>query len=83
MIEFSWTVDVGDLVIALVGLVLIPVARSLITTLSSIRASFQELSVAVFGTERDPSIGLVERIQRMERHMRVHEVVSPSVLERR
>ena len=70
MIDFNWTVDVGDLLVALLGLVFVPIVRSLVRTLHEIRVSFMQVSVAVFGTERDSSIGLVERMKKIERHCR-------------
>lgn len=53
------TVHLGDVIVVVVGLILIPAGKMLIGALWELRESFRELRVIVVGSERDPGSGLV------------------------
>lgn len=79
MPPINWTLDIGDLIIAVVGLVLIPTAKMTISALSSIRRAVEDLTTTVYGSARDPSTGIVARTVGLERtiqrqHQRLADV---------
>lgn len=63
----QWSLDIGDVVITLIALVFIPVTKLLIRTLYAVREAVQELTIAVFGTKQDPSIGMVAHIAELRK----------------
>lgn len=67
MPSVNWSLDIGDLVIVFIAVVLIPVTKLLIRTMYSVREAVQELTVAVFGSKQDPSIGLVAHIAELRK----------------
>ena len=72
MPDINWSLDVGDIVIAFVALVFIPVTRILIGTMSSVRMAVEELTVAVFGTEKDRTIGIVSHLAELRKEHNKH-----------
>lgn len=72
MPQVNWSVDLGDLVVAVLGLVFIPVTRALIRTLWSVRMAVEELTVAVFGTEKDRSIGIIAHVADLRKEHKRH-----------
>lgn len=72
MPEIHWSLDVGDLLIVLIGLVLIPVTRTLINTMWSVREAIQELTMAVFGSDKEPGSGIIAHVSELQRESARH-----------
>lgn len=72
MPEINWTLDIGDLIIAGVALILVPTAKMTISTLSSIRRAVEDLTLTMYGSTRDPSIGIVTRTVTLEKTVQRH-----------
>lgn len=82
MPEINWTLDVGDLIIAVVGLVLVPTARVTIAALSSIRRAVEDLTITVYGTTKDPSVGILAQVGELRRHgQKAHQRLAEVELE--
>ena len=69
---FDGMIHLGDVIVALIGLVLIPVVRSLITTLWAMRESLRDLHFIVVGTEKDPTTGLVGDVASLKKESQRH-----------
>lgn len=72
MPEISWSIDLGGLIMAVIALVFVPVTKSLITTLWSVRNAVEELTMAVFGTEKDRSVGVIAHIAELRKESTRH-----------
>lgn len=72
MPDLYWSLDLGDLVIAVIALVFIPVTKLLICTMREVRKAVQELTIAVFGSEKDPSIGIIAHIAELRKETARH-----------
>lgn len=72
MPSIEWSIDLGGVIMAVIALVFIPIARSLISTLWSVREAVTELTVAVFGTEKDRSIGIVAHLAELKKESMKH-----------
>ena len=72
MPQLEWVVDVGDLVIALIGLVLIPLMRMLMTTLWSVRDAVRELTLIVVGSDKNPEAGLIGEVSSLKKESQRH-----------
>lgn len=72
MPEIAWTMDLGDVVIAIVGLVLLPTARMTIRAMSSIRQAVEDLTVTIYGTKTDASVGIVSRLGDLKKQTQRH-----------
>lgn len=72
MPEIAWTLDLGDVVIGVVGLVLLPTARMTIKAMSSIRRAVEDLTVTMYGTTTDASIGILSRVGDLKKQTQRH-----------
>ena len=69
---FDGTIHLGDVIVAVIGLVLIPMFRLLATTLWTLRDTVQRLSVIVVGVDNDHSTGLVADIVALKKESQRH-----------
>ena len=65
--HFDATIHLGDVIMAVTGLVLIPVTRLLVRTLWQLRDALKEHAAVLFGSDRDPSTGLVTIVGALRR----------------
>lgn len=72
MMSFDPTVHIGDVIVAVIGLVLLPLTRLLVTTLMAMRESLRELQLIVVGTGKDPTSGLVGDIAELKKASQKH-----------
>ena len=67
MPHIEWSIDLGGVIMTVIAVICIPVTRSLISTLWAVREAVAELTVAVFGTDKDRSIGLVAHLAELKK----------------
>ena len=72
MPHISWSIDLGGLIMAIIAVIFIPVTKSLIKTMWSLRIAVTELTIAVFGTEKDRSIGVIAHIAELKKETLRH-----------
>jgi len=56
---FDATIHLGDVIVTLIGVVLIPIGRMLVKTMWDMRESLQRLHFVVMGMEQDPTTGII------------------------
>lgn len=64
--EWDFTLHLGDVLMAVVTVVLIPVIRFAVQTLLKVSATMSDLSAIVLGHERYPESGLVHKVGALE-----------------
>ena len=70
--NFDGTIHLGDVMVGLIGLILIPLGRLLVTTLLTLREAVAELTYIVVGPEKDHSTGLVADVQALKKESTRH-----------
>lgn len=69
---FDLTIHLGDVLLALLSLVIIPFVSRLNTTLSSLRETVSELKLVVFGAGKDLSSGVLGDIAALQKESQRH-----------
>lgn len=70
--HWDGAIQLGDLIVAAVGLILLPAGKMLLAALWELRESFRELRVIVVGSERDPGSGLVAQTGEIKKEVLKH-----------
>lgn len=69
---FDATIQIGDVIMAVVGLGLIPLMRLLITTLLELREGLQKLQMIVIGSTDDHSGGIMGDVSELKKESQRH-----------
>lgn len=69
---FDWTVRFSDVLTLGLGMILIPFARVVLTTLVEVRDAARELTLLVKGTGQGPNTGLIGAVAHLEEESMRH-----------
>ena len=72
MMPVDWTIRLGDILMALVTVGIIPLARAIHKVLSEMRDDIRDLRHIVVGPERDEATGLVAKVEGLRTETRKH-----------
>lgn len=70
--QIDTTIQLGDIIMMLVALGLIPLMRLLVSTLWELREGLQKLQMIVIGSGDDHSSGLLGKVSGLERESQRH-----------
>lgn len=69
---FDGTIHLGDVLVGLIGLVLIPLGRLLVTTLMGLQGAVSKLSYIVVGPDGEHTTGLVADVTALKKESQRH-----------